>query len=71
VLSLHRPDLSVFRDASAAGIELIKIVQRAARFAEQLDALREGWLVAALVHHDVKWETASSTSAAPRRARAG
>ncbi|MEA2139197.1 MAG: hypothetical protein QOG56_2347 [Solirubrobacteraceae bacterium] len=56
VLSLHRPDLSVFRDASAAGIELIKIVQRAAGFAEQLDALREGWLVAALVHHDVKWD---------------
>ena len=56
VLSLHRPDLSVFRDASAAGIELIKTVQRAAGFAEQLDALREGWLVASLVHHDVKWD---------------
>lgn len=56
VLSLHRPDLSVFRDASAAGIELIKIIQRAEGFAEQLDALRDGWLVGALVHHDVKWD---------------
>jgi Ser/Thr protein kinase RdoA (MazF antagonist) len=56
VLSLHRPDLSVFRDTSAAGIELIKIVQRAAGFAEQLDALRDGWLLASLVHHDVKWD---------------
>lgn len=56
VLSLHRPDLSVFRDASAAGLELIKTIQRAAGFAEQLDALRDGWRVASLVHHDVKWD---------------
>ncbi len=56
VLSLHRPDLSVFRDTSAAGIELIKIVQRAPGFAGQLDELRAGWRVSALVHHDVKWD---------------
>ncbi len=56
VLSLHRPDLSVFRDTSAAGIELIKILQRAPGFAEQLDELRAGWQVRALVHHDVKWD---------------
>ena len=56
VMRVHRPDLSVFRDTSAAGIELIKIIQRAPGFGEQLDALHAGWRLSALVHHDVKWD---------------
>jgi Ser/Thr protein kinase RdoA (MazF antagonist) len=55
VLSLHQPDASVFRDISAAGLELIRIVQRTAGFGERLDALRHTWTPAALIHGDVKW----------------
>jgi Ser/Thr protein kinase RdoA (MazF antagonist) len=55
-LTVHRPDLSLFRDASAAAIELIKTVQRAPGFADELDALRDGWRATSLVHNDVKWD---------------
>lgn len=66
VLSLHRPSLSVFRDTSAAGIEVIKIVQGAAGFGAQLDALRAGWRLAALVHNDVKWDNCIVSEAGGR-----
>ena len=56
VLSVHRPDVSVFRDVSAASIELIKIVQAEPSMGEALDELRRGWRVDSLVHHDVKWD---------------
>jgi|SRR5580704_2023733 hypothetical protein len=55
VLSLHRPDASVFRDVSAAGLELIRIVQRTEGFGELLDGLRARWAPSSLIHGDVKW----------------
>jgi len=56
ILSVHRPDTGVFRDASAAGLELIKIVQNAAGLDGALDELREGWRVETLIHQDAKWD---------------
>jgi aminoglycoside phosphotransferase (APT) family kinase protein len=56
VLSLHRPDTGVFRDASAANLELIGIVQNAEGVGERLDELRRGWRVETLIHQDAKWE---------------
>jgi len=55
-LWLHRPDLGIFRDASAASLELVRTVQHAPGFGERLDEVRAGWRIAALVHHDVKWD---------------
>jgi Ser/Thr protein kinase RdoA (MazF antagonist) len=60
--SVHRPDVSVFRDISAANIELIKIVQNEPAFGENLDELRRGWTISALAHHDVKWDNVLLTS---------
>jgi Ser/Thr protein kinase RdoA (MazF antagonist) len=56
VLSIHRPDTGVFRDVSAANLELIRIVQGDDGLDECLDELREGWRVEALIHQDVKWD---------------
>ena len=56
VLSLHMPDASLFREVSAANIELVKIVQAAAGFGEALDELRGQWSCPSFIHHDVKWD---------------
>ncbi len=56
VLSAHRPSLSLFRDSSAASIELVKIIQHAPGFAAHLDRLRAGWRIECLIHNDVKWD---------------
>jgi len=56
VLSIHRPDTGVFRDASAANLELIGIVQSDEGIGERFDELREGWRVETLIHQDAKWE---------------
>jgi hypothetical protein len=56
VLSIHRPDLGVFREASAASLDLIKIVQTASGFGKHLDRLRSTWRSSALIHQDLKWE---------------
>ncbi len=56
VLSLHRPDTGIFREASAASLELIKVIQNADGVGDRLDELREGWRVETLIHQDVKWE---------------
>lgn len=62
VLSIHRPDTGVFRDVSAANLELIKIVQNADGLGERLDELREGRRVETLIHQDVKWDNCLVTS---------
>jgi Ser/Thr protein kinase RdoA (MazF antagonist) len=56
VLWVHRPDARLFRDVSAAGLELIRIVQGAEGFGEALDGVRGRWRQEALVHGDVKWD---------------
>ena len=64
VLSIHRPDARLFRDVSAAGLELIRVIQGAAGFPDALDRLREDWLAMALVHGDVKWDNFLRTTRA-------
>ena len=56
ILSLHRPDLTIFRDASAASLELIKIVQNTPGFGEHLDDLCRSWRPETVVHNDIKWD---------------
>lgn len=56
ILWIDRPDARVFRDVSAAGLELIRIVQGTEGFAEALDALRSRWLRTSLIHGDLKWD---------------
>jgi aminoglycoside phosphotransferase (APT) family kinase protein len=53
---VHRPDLSVFREASVASLDLIKMVQQAPAFGQRLDELRAHWRVSTLIHRDVKWD---------------
>jgi hypothetical protein len=56
VLSLHLPTVSVFRDVSAANLQLIKLLQGSAEFCHLLDELREGWVEDVLIHNDIKAE---------------
>jgi Ser/Thr protein kinase RdoA (MazF antagonist) len=56
VLSVHRPDTGVFRDSSAANLQLIAVVQNAEGLGERLDELRQGWRVETLIHADAKWD---------------
>jgi aminoglycoside phosphotransferase (APT) family kinase protein len=63
-LSIDRPDASLFRDVSAAGLELITIVQSAEGFPAALDRLRAEWRRTALIHGDVKWDNCMCTEAA-------
>jgi hypothetical protein len=53
-LSLHHPDVSIFRDVSAANLQLIRLLQGQEEFGHLLDDLREGWTNDAFVHGDVK-----------------
>lgn len=55
-LSLHRPDTGVFREASAANLELIAILQATEGLDASLDEMRAGWRVETLIQQDVKWE---------------
>jgi aminoglycoside phosphotransferase (APT) family kinase protein len=65
VLSVHRPGLSVFHDTSAAGLQLIKIIQGTAGFAELLDELRQGWSAETFIHQDVKWDNCLAPAEGP------
>ncbi len=56
VLSVHRADLGLFLRVSNANIQAIQIIQAFPEFCEHLDALRQGWMVETLIHHDLKWD---------------
>lgn len=56
VLSVHRPNLTIFREASSATLELIRILQSAPEFGDRLDALRSQWEPSCFIHYDVKWD---------------
>jgi aminoglycoside phosphotransferase (APT) family kinase protein len=66
VLSVHQPSMSVFRDASSAALELIRIVQSAPEVGDRLDALRHGWEPSCLIHNDVKWDNLIACPASSR-----
>ncbi len=56
VLTIHRPHLSVFWDASDAKLQLIRIIQNSDGFCQSLDELRNDWKADRLIHGDVKWD---------------
>jgi thiamine kinase-like enzyme len=56
ILSLHRPGLGLFQEASGANLELIKVVQQFPRFGELLDELQKEWRQTAFIHRDLKWD---------------
>jgi Ser/Thr protein kinase RdoA (MazF antagonist) len=56
ILSIHRPDVTIFREASSASLDLIKLVQAQEGFGHLLHELRETWRLDALIHYDVKWD---------------
>jgi aminoglycoside phosphotransferase (APT) family kinase protein len=67
VLSVHQPNLSIFRNASSAALELIRIVQSAPEFGDRLEDLRGGWEPSCLIHHDVKWDNLIACPTGSRR----
>jgi hypothetical protein len=54
--NLYRPRLEIFRSASAANLQLIRIVQSSSDFCQRLDVLRERLRREALLHNDLKWD---------------
>jgi len=56
VLSLHEPSLAIHREISAAGLELLRVLQQAEDLGESLARLRETWRPDALIHADIKWD---------------
>ncbi len=56
VLSLHHPELNLFRTISKVGLRLIKIMQQFPEFGEKLDQLRLDWCPDTLIHSDIKFE---------------
>jgi aminoglycoside phosphotransferase (APT) family kinase protein len=55
-LLLHRPGVELLHEGSMAAIELVKIIQQAPGFAENLEELRGQWQARAFTHLDVKWD---------------
>jgi aminoglycoside phosphotransferase (APT) family kinase protein len=55
-LSLHQPDLDVFREISGANVETIKIIQQFPEFCELLNALRQSWCNDSFIHFDIRWD---------------
>ena len=55
-LTAHRPDLAVFRDASAAMLAVIRILQASPALVRGLDRVRAGWRPRSVIHLDLKWD---------------
>ncbi len=70
VLSIHRPELSIFREASAASLELVKAVQSVSSLGRHLDELRQAWQPTVFTHHDLKWDNLLACPAAGSSRRA-
>ena len=56
ILSLHETSADLFSSLSGANAQLIRIVQEDKEFCQALDAARERWKPAALIHGDIKWD---------------
>jgi len=56
VLSLHHPNLSIFRDISNANLQIIHMIQQFPEFCELLDSLRREWRTQTLIHFDIRWD---------------
>lgn len=56
LLAIHRPDLAMFRGLSAAGVELLRLIQASGRLCEQLDELLGALRRESVVHGDLRWD---------------
>jgi hypothetical protein len=70
-LAVHRPDLSIFRYASMASIELTRAVQSSVELCHTLDDLWAGWSAEALIHQDVRWDNYIVPARSSSHRRAG
>jgi len=71
ILSIHHPNLNIFRDVSSANFELIRIVQQNPELCWHLDALRQEWRNEALIHGDIKWENCLAFKKSPSTRKVG
>lgn len=55
-LTLHQPHLALLTEASAASLDLIRMIQSVRELGEHLDDLHTQWTRDALIHRDVKWD---------------
>lgn len=56
VLMLHHPDLDLYRQASAANLQLMRVVRQFPDFGRRLDDLWAGWQPTRFIHYDLKWD---------------
>jgi hypothetical protein len=70
-LGIDRPGLAFYRQMSAGGMELMRILQSSQGLRSALAELRTDWSADAFIHHDIKWDNclASRAGAAGRRTR--
>lgn len=55
-LSLHRPDLAIFRHASQGCLDVLAILHQSPSVIRALDELKESWSADAFIHSDLRWD---------------
>ncbi len=56
ILTIHRPRLWIFWDASQAKLQLVKLLQHSSEFSQLLDNLWQDWQADRLIYFDIKWD---------------
>jgi aminoglycoside phosphotransferase (APT) family kinase protein len=56
ILSVHQPNVKIFREASSAALDLVRLIQSAPELGDQFEELRRGWQPSCLIHNDMKWD---------------
>jgi len=54
VLQLPRPEVGILREASAVGLKVVRLLQRAPLFAQEFTRLSSEWDAQSLIHGDLK-----------------
>ena len=61
ILSVHKPDIAMYREASGPSIQLIKIIQGTPGFSDRLATVAASPSAASVVHNDLKWDNVLAT----------
>jgi aminoglycoside phosphotransferase (APT) family kinase protein len=71
LLAIHRPDLATVRGLSAAGVEVVRLVQNADAVCAQLDQLLAAPRRECVIHGDLRWDNllALGSAGSSRRTR--
>jgi len=67
VLRLPRPEVGILREASAVGLKVVRLLQRAPLFAQEFTRLSSEWDAQSLIHGDLKLANCLTRGAARRR----